>query len=268
MTTKIENGLELFVRLNPRPELTGIWPELIKNMGPSPNDVIEINGPSSTGKTTFVLELILRTILPQTYNSIEINGKNTSAIFIDTDHHFNMFRFVRMIELKLIGCGFTSAEDIQNVIMKSLEKLIMCNVFNLTELHATVHKLSDMIHKNSNIGVICLDNIGSFYWSVRDFSDQTLAKDRYRLDILKLILGEIYDYGIVFIYTRQSGFKSSKNLYDNDVDKKIRLFYKIELSCNNLESDLYNAKVSYDAETYIVPYKLTNEIQLQIPDES
>ena len=61
---KTESGLDLLQRLQARPKLIGLQPELFGDNGPQPGDVIEVNEKSVCIKTILLTQWITRFILP------------------------------------------------------------------------------------------------------------------------------------------------------------------------------------------------------------
>jgi len=58
-----------------------------------PGSVFEVYGASQTGKTEYLYELTLNTVLPSSYHSLALDGANQKCIFIDADQRFQFLRF-------------------------------------------------------------------------------------------------------------------------------------------------------------------------------
>lgn len=259
MECQIESGVQFFARLTARVNIKNLHSRIFKNGGPFPNEIIEVSGDSSAGKTSFIMEMIAYTILPSTFQNILINGKNASAILIDSEHHFDLQRLVKSMQIKLKLIANINPDEIKFIISESLKRLIICNVFSLFELKCTFIKVGSMIHDNSNIALVCFDSIQSFYWCERDFNNNKLAKDQFKYDYLKYLIDQIKDYNVVLAYTRSTNFKSNQKYKRK---QEIPIHYKINL-IRNLGTDMAVANIQYKSNPeYTVKFRLKNCFQL------
>lgn len=70
---RAESGRQLLARLSSRPSLKGLDERLLGPNGPSPQDVIEIVGETSVGKSVLVLQWVARAILSPPRGGLGMN---------------------------------------------------------------------------------------------------------------------------------------------------------------------------------------------------
>lgn len=211
--SKAENGLQLFGRLMRRPSLVGLEPIIFKN-GPVPNDVVEISGGPSSGKTLLFTHFIMKTILPKDYRSIYIGGQQAAVVLLNTDHHFQIFKLVTLMEMFLVNCTSSDNKiklelnEIETLIKDSLRNLFIFNCNSSTELSVTIISLENLLLGNTNISLILLDSISAYYWQDSLGAHKTKRMDLYCNDIRKQLSKYLSDFGIVIMYTRPTYFQS------------------------------------------------------------
>lgn len=211
--SKAENGLQLFGRLARRPNLTGLEPAIFQN-GPIPNDVVEISGGPSSGKTLLLTHFIMKTVLPKSYKNFDVGGHNASVVLLNTDHHFEIFELVSLMEMFLVKC--TSSDDktklnsteIETLIKDSLQNLIIFKCNSSIELSVAIISLENLLLHNTNISLILLDSISAYYWQDSLSINKTKRMDLYASEIRKQLNKYLSDFGIVIMYTRPDYFQS------------------------------------------------------------
>lgn len=62
---------------------------------------LNFQGNHSTGRTEFIYQLILSTILPVSWGPISIGGCGQGAIYFDLDLKFSVIRFLELTKFKL-----------------------------------------------------------------------------------------------------------------------------------------------------------------------
>lgn len=70
---RAESGRQLLARLSSRPSLKGLDERLLGPNGPLPQDVIEIVGETSVGKSVLVLQWVARAILSPPRGGLGMN---------------------------------------------------------------------------------------------------------------------------------------------------------------------------------------------------
>ncbi|KAK5638963.1 hypothetical protein RI129_013258 [Pyrocoelia pectoralis] len=188
---KIESGVELFSRLNHRPSLENFYPELIES-GPFPNEFIEITGGSGVGKTTLLMDMIKRSLLPAEYS-----GKGCGVVLINTDHQFDLFRFVTMFK-----------ED-WSVIKTCLSNFIILNCYDCDQLQVTLYNLEKILLSNPKVGFVAVDDISSHYWQYRS-NNGVMSSHAYHCKIVGTIEESIKNCDVVVAYTQRESCKEIK----------------------------------------------------------
>ncbi|KAK9506741.1 hypothetical protein O3M35_008618 [Rhynocoris fuscipes] len=201
MNINQETCLQLLGRLQKRPSLTGLDPNLFPN-GPKPKEIIELTGEAGTGKTLLLLEFIKKSILPIRYNEFQIDGLEADVVYLNCDQHFNMFKLVSLME---------ESDVIDAIINVSLKRLTVFNIFDSETMINTFHLLNRLLSMNSNISLILIDSISAYYW--QDTMVRGIRKmDLYVLTILKLLHKSIKDFPVTVIFTRPQYFQTKSGV--------------------------------------------------------
>lgn len=226
-----ECGLKLLSRLQSkkRPTIVNLSPEIIPQDGPKPGEIIEICGDSGTGKTMQLMELIAQTIIPTEYG-----GKGAGAIVIDTNSNFHVpYGMPRIIEKHLIhhrtsACTSTDTEslyaathNVSDIVLDVMKKIMFFKCYTGDELDLTLLYCTNHLTANSNVSLIAVDSIATFYWSV--LSEQPIRMETYfrkKLNELRKITDE---YKVVAIYTRPADFGNTTPICDEKINYKIHL---------------------------------------------
>lgn len=149
-------------------------------------DVIEIQGPSSSGKTHFLYHLTMNCILPNevVLTSIDgspkfscmlsIGGWNKGAIIVDTDDHWSTSRLHHLILCRLahlLPPGQQtlrpSLEELTNESLKNLHIFRPTSSISLaaTLLHLPAYHIKHM--PEAEIALLMIDSVSAFYWTDR-----------------------------------------------------------------------------------------------------
>lgn len=238
---KTESGLNLLTRLIPRPNINNLDAVLFPN-GLNYNNIVEINGSSSSGKTMLITHLIKNAILVDKYNDVIVGGLNTAVILIDMDIKFSILMLIKMIKYSI--CNLKTKFKIDDrdehcITELSLKNLIFIRCFNSDQLYYTLHRVREQITQDYRIALMFLDNLGSYYW--QDIMLNGLCKmDLYKYKILRMLQKYVCNLNVAVIYTKPNYFESQPPVTDN---KKPLLLTKINLS-RTIESDKFIADVN------------------------
>ncbi|CAM9738240.1 unnamed protein product [Chrysoparadoxa australica] len=85
-----ETALSLFRRCNTVPFSTGI--SFLDGAGIVAGDVVEVYGPSPSGKSELLLNVVLQTVLPK-----EMGGRASRAVCVDLDGNLSVLRIEQML---------------------------------------------------------------------------------------------------------------------------------------------------------------------------
>lgn len=209
-----ETGLQLLQRLIARPlikNLTSLLPDELTN------EIIEITGNTSTGKTLFLTECIAKCITPQNYN-----GLDTGVVFIDLDGQFDIAKLVIIIK-RLV-------QDADEELIKScLNKLTVMNCYDSPTLYVTFQRLKLYLTEQNKIGLVILDSVSANYWQ-DSMSGGEKYMDTYVNKMISSLKLCLEDFKVPIIFTRQSYFYSKNSDSSLDYISRKILFQKLDSS--------------------------------------
>lgn len=252
---KIESGLQLFSRLHHRPSLKNLNPALLPDF-PSPNEYVEISGDLKCGKNLLMLDFVARCLLPSQYKGIQVEGKNCGAIVINTNHQFDLFELIDIMERILKhSCKKVvqlSIDSVQSVIKSCLNNLIILNCYDSVQFQVTLLNLENLLTDNMNISLVVLDNISSYYWEYRSKCG-VIGLQAYHLKVLCDLQNSVQNLNVTVIYTINEG----------DV-KYMNSFYKTNTVCRiMLEQidDKFRAHVFHKNVNKVVTFTVDKRIK-------
>ena len=138
----------------------------------SPGDSVELYGDEGCGKTELLLHFCVTCILPRTWSSIAISGKETKVIFIDTSYKFPLWRLIQLIEhrvrqeVKAVK-NFVSTSEMNDIVASCLQRLFVLQCSSSLNLIKSLSFLEKFLNENPEISALMLDNISEFYWMDR-----------------------------------------------------------------------------------------------------
>lgn len=269
---KSETGLQLFARLNIRPNLDSLNETLFPG-GINLGNVVEISGDSGSGKTTLITQCLAKCLLPKTWNEFEIGGHGARAVIVNTDHHFQILKLVSVMESLLMKCRESGnieaqlpkhidSKTAEKIIKESLANLIVLNCYDSVQLFVTFHSIQRILANDPNTSLVIIDSLSAYYW--QDAAAGGVRKmDLYLKKMLKVFQSCIKQYRVVVIYTKQTHFQSNVN-FTEDVTASPGLgnvTYKIQL--NRVEGketeDLFLAEVSSLVTKCVHKYTISDE---------
>lgn len=244
-----ECGIKLCTRLQSqkRTTLENLSPEIIPSSGPRQGEIIEISGDSCTGKTIHTMELIAQTVLPQ-----DFGGKGACVMVIDTNSNFHVpFLLPKIIEKHLIhhrtlACSETDTENLQaaitniaDIALETMKKITFFKCYSATEYRLVLLYCKNHLTMNSNISLIVVDSIATFYWN--EFCDERpIRMDTYLRQRLQEIRQLTDEFKVVAIYTRPAEFGNISILTNEQYAD-----YKIQLKHINAPIESREAKIFY-----------------------
>lgn len=181
--------------------------------------VVQLCGAENCGKTELLFNVIADTILPDQWNSIRLPGRNLSAIFISTDHKFDILRLVCIMENKLKEAlqkqdikfkkRLPSITEQKSIVTSSLEQ---CHIFKTAsgdELQSTIEWIPKFLQHILNVSVIAIDNVATYYWIER--SKYGLVEYETRQKSLVYSLKKLtQNHSTVLVYTVPALMSSTK----------------------------------------------------------
>lgn len=260
-----ECGLKLFTRLasKKRPSLLSLSPEIMPGDGPKPGEIVEISGESGAGKTMYTMDLIAQAIIPKEYG-----GKGATAIVIDTNSNFHvsdqMARFVEkhIFHHRSLACpaadtemlqNDTEVRNIDNIVFDVLKKIQFFKCYSGKEYELTLLYCINVLMTNTNVSLLVVDSISTFYWSDLSEREQPIRMETYLRRKVQEIRNLVDEYKLVAIYTRPQEFGNFTSAKDDLID------YKIHLKYTNDQSDRTDQSVTREAHNYFFGKQLSRK---------
>lgn len=237
-----ESGLALLARLGTRPSLVDLDPCLFPG-GPQAGDVIEVSGNKNCGKSSLCLRLVVTVLLPQIWKGVNVGGCGGGVIYVDSDLHFSILHLENMMQrrvknilkmckntMKKKKMGYDVDErlidndkeiqellhldktsfktEVDKLVRESLKSFIYLKCTDSSQFAITLLSIDELILNKTNVSLIVIDSISSFYWYDRSYRAETWYKlEQYYNKIFKVFLGLIKKHKLVLISTRQSLFQ-------------------------------------------------------------
>ncbi|CAM9655152.1 unnamed protein product [Ectocarpus fasciculatus] len=185
-----ETALELFRRANHKPlhtglaffdEVPGSGGSQTKDKGVGRGDVVELYGPSGSGKSEVLINVVARCVMPAW-----LGGEERPAVFFDNDGRLSILRLEQLLKGKIssnttfqvksasggIGSGGGARasssrpqqlqSDLEDVLVGCLRRLRVVRPAGLFELLAAIEVLRfELGHRPA---VVVVDGMGSFFW--------------------------------------------------------------------------------------------------------
>jgi DNA-repair protein XRCC2 len=159
-----------------------------RHLGPSPlsltrGDVVQVQGPPSSGKTHLVYLFLIICITPREHQSVAVGGWDKAAIVFDMDGSFNIIRFNRLLLGRLKRLFSFDMHVTQTVAQSSLEKLHIFRPMSSTQLAMTLTQLGryHTAHlPGSEIGLVAVDSINAYHWPDRLVAEHIQTSSEHR----------------------------------------------------------------------------------------
>lgn len=135
-------------------------------------DVIELQGPATSGKTHLLYYLLINCLLP----SDKLNGWGKAAVFFDTYSKFDVQRFSRLLSSRAKRLLPDNPSAVEAITTKSLGLLHIFRPTNSQQFAATMRNLPVYLATNlpdADLGILAIDSMTSFYWPDRYLLEQT-----------------------------------------------------------------------------------------------
>lgn len=138
-------------------------------------DVIEIQGPASSGKTHLLYHFVLLCVAPSREMSINFGGNGLAAVVYDTDASFDVPRLHQLLLTRLSLVLPHNIEMARRLTEESLRRLHVFRPTSLLQLATSLlhlplyHKVSIPEHE---IGLLVVDSMSAFYWTDRFIAEQ------------------------------------------------------------------------------------------------
>jgi DNA-repair protein XRCC2 len=132
-------------------------------------DVVEIQGPPSSGKTHLMYLFLIICITPREHQSIAVGGWDKAGVVFDMDGSFDITRFGRLLLGRLKRFSF-DINVAQAVAQTSLERLHVFRPTSSTQLATTLTQLGKYHAAHlprEEMGLVAIDSINAYHWPDR-----------------------------------------------------------------------------------------------------
>lgn len=190
-----------------RPQINILDSKIFPNHGPFPKEIVEISGDVGVGKTTLLMHIMARTILP-----IEYEGKDGRVIFILTEHNsFDSNKFDCVLEKCIGDCSTSNASETITLNEQALlQNFTIIRCFDETQFELAIYNLDQLLSESNRYCLLAVDNIGAFYYTSKA---EKAGHSAYMKDILKRLRRVINDYHLVLVYTKPAYFVQKSTSY-------------------------------------------------------
>ncbi|KAG1755170.1 uncharacterized protein EDB91DRAFT_277533 [Suillus paluster] len=141
----------------------------------SRGDVIEVQGPASSGKTHLLYHFVLLCIAPSKQVSMNFGGNGMVAVVYDTDATFDVARLHQLLLNRLSLTLHHNMEIARRLAEESLQRLHVFRPTSLLQLATSLLYLP-FYHRacipEHEIGLLAVDSVSAFYWADRFIAEQ------------------------------------------------------------------------------------------------
>lgn len=166
---------------------------------------------------------------------MDIGGRDTGVVVIDTDYNCCLLRLASIMENKInliiaesISQGNTLADgqihqkppedSIDALIKECLSKLYVVRCNSTAQMIMFLYSLDTLMNSNPNIGVLIIDSISAFYWMDRSVLNSNVSGKNSPQQQLLLALKRIINmYKISAIVVRAAAFSAKNKESDHGV---------------------------------------------------
>jgi len=177
-----------------------------------------------SGKTEFLLQMMVKIVLPKDWNGVAMNGFEAGVIIIDTDHKFSIIRLASLIERfvnkRVQNTGISDISttvDIEKLINECLERVFVVKCSSSAQLVVTIHNLESLICSHPCISAVMLDSVSSFYWTDRaNGGDSTPAQEANMRLATEALAKLVNTYSLVLFATKFAVFKKKASDFSDN----------------------------------------------------
>ena len=177
-----------------RPPIKNLFPQIFGEF--EAKSIVSVTGPSASGKSMFLLELMAQTITSDNSQEIEI-------LLFDIDHQFNIFKFIDVCK-KFRGAE-SEGEDENDYIHKLINRVHVTTIKNQFTTAFQMSELAFKLKENKKISLILFDSLGSFYYEdarKKLAGRAPTSKDGLMLSYLTRLKVMADRFGVSFVYSK------------------------------------------------------------------
>jgi len=173
-----ETGFQLLARLTSRPSLRNLWNESLFPGGLDPGEVVEVSSDApGGGKTELMLNLTAKSIAPEVWGHLDVEGLGVSVIYIDASMQFDLKRLATILDMHLRKRAQQQQKqqqqqekkvETEQYIKTCLSRLHLLRPANSDELVLALEMIKDnFLMANQEVGLLVLDSLNAYYWLER-----------------------------------------------------------------------------------------------------
>ena len=198
----------------------------------SPGDSVELYGEEGCGKTELLIHFCVSCILPKTWFSIDICGKETKVIFIDTSYKFPLWRLIQVMEQHIrkktkAVKDFISTHDMDKMIKSCLQRLYIVQCSSSLNLMKTLSFLERLLVEDLDISIMMIDSISEFYWT-----DKTICgigryeQETNQRSIISKLKWHQEKHGLLMIVVKSAIMNKKFQMVPNSSTRKSESFFR------------------------------------------
>ncbi|CAO1944267.1 unnamed protein product [Urochloa humidicola] len=171
-----------------------------------PGNVVEIAGPSNSGKSHLLLMAAVQCILPKEWEGIYFGGLGKSVMYLDLDCRFDVLRLAQILRNRIVegsahlrnGKDVTKDEfqcSFENTLFSDcMQRFLYVRCYNSSEFTAALKTIQSQ-SRSEVLGVsiyfVMIDSIGAFYWIDRASQPVRESKGKSLQTVTETVVHEI-----------------------------------------------------------------------------
>lgn len=197
--TSVEKCLRFFARIQIRPSLLNLWPQLFGRDLPLPKQMFEIRGSSNRGINYIIMEIMARMALSPSIN-YHADGRDGTVLYINCAGRFSRNKFHSYLDKILSRSIPNEEETIHSMATYALDNLIVIDPKIQHPKYSKYLKFEDLVLEKCDIAIVIIDSIDEY----EPEPNQKITKSSpylQKVSYLKLILSEI---NVLTLYVRRN----------------------------------------------------------------
>jgi len=196
------------------------------------NSIIPLinNAKDNIAMKSVLVDLICTAVLPTEYKGVKFPGHDMTLLFIDTDHKLKIEEISDQLQTtvrKVAEVHFRSldravrasqrltSKDQWQIVKKSLERILLLEVFSSDTLEICVSGLRRLVSCNSNISLVFINSINTFFRQV--FHSTGMYSGSYLRKLLVYLVQSCTETSqgqqLSCLYTQHNLFNSEDTFY-------------------------------------------------------
>ncbi|CAL4946392.1 unnamed protein product [Urochloa decumbens] len=174
-----------------------------------PGNVVEIAGPSNSGKSHLLIMAAVQCILPKEWEGIHFGGLGKPVMYLDLDCRFDVLRLAQILRNRIAdGSAHLRNGDFEKDVTKDefqcsfentlfsdcMQRFLYVRCYNSSEFTAALKTIqSQSRSKVLGVGIyfVMIDSIGAFYWIDRACQPVRESKGKSLQSVTETVVHEI-----------------------------------------------------------------------------